>query len=205
MKKIVLSLMFALLLLPSAVRADEKAAPETAQMPGMDAEMMAKMQAASTPNENHKILASLEGKWDHVVRWRMTPDDKFQESKGTNENKMIMGGRFLKQKSEGEWMGEKFEGLGITGYDNVKKEFNSIWIDTMGTGMMISNGQYDAAAKTIKEEGTFACPATGKTDTKVRSEWKFIDADNYVFEMYGTGIKGDLPEFKTMEVIYKRS
>jgi hypothetical protein len=36
-------------------------------------------------------------------------------------------------------MGMPFEGLGYTGYDNVKKQYFGTWIDSMSTGIMTSS------------------------------------------------------------------
>jgi hypothetical protein len=33
-----------------------------------------------------------------------------------------------------------FEGISTLGYDNAKKTFFSTWIDNMGTGMMVMEG-----------------------------------------------------------------
>ena len=43
----------------------------------------------------------------------------------------------------------QFKGMGVEGYDNVKKKFVSSWIDNMGTGIQFSDGTYDPATKTL--------------------------------------------------------
>lgn len=173
------------------------------QVAGMpDQAKMMEIKKLGSPNENHQVLNSLVGNWTHVVRWKMDPSAEFTESTGTNTNEWILGGRFLQQKVSGQFMGEAFEGIGLTGYDNVKKEYNTIWIDNMSTGMMTASGQYDAATGTIAESGSFSCPMTGKTDMKFRSEWKIIDNDHYSYSMYQVAEDGT--EFKGMESTYTR-
>jgi len=39
-------------------------------------------------------------------------------------------------------MGMPFEGMGLDGYDNASKEYISIWIDNMGTGIMYMKGKW---------------------------------------------------------------
>ena len=55
---------------------------------------------------------------------------------GTSENRWVMGGRYLEQRFNGNFMGMPFEGIGYTGYDNVKKQYWGTWMDNMSTGMM---------------------------------------------------------------------
>jgi hypothetical protein len=196
----VLFLILAVFVSAAKLSAEEQAAAPVP--PGVDPAKMEEIKRLSTPNENHKHLDIFVGNWEHTVRWKMKPEDEFTESKGTSKNEWIMDGRFLKQETKGEWMEQPFEGLGLTGYNNIKEEYETVWIDSMGTGMMKGTGKFDPATKTIMEEGTFSCPMTGEKDMDYRSEWKVIDADNYTYAMYG---KADGKEFKTMEVIYKRA
>jgi len=182
------------------------AADETT-MPGMDAAAMQEMMKLGSPGENHKILEPMVGEWTHVVRWWMQPDMEPQESTGTNVNTWIMGGRFLQQETHGIMdMGGKsvpFEGFGIVGYDNMKQEFNSVWVDSMVTGMMIGKGTYNPQTRTITDRGTFSCPMTGQKDAPFRSDITFIDANSYIYTMYSVDDKYG-KEFKSLEVSYKR-
>lgn len=61
--------------------------------------------------------------------------------------KMILGGRFLQQEVNGEMMGMPMNGIGITGYDNLKKKYVGFWIDNMGTGMYTMEGEMDKEGK----------------------------------------------------------
>lgn len=165
--------------------------------------VMAQWQQNAAPGEYHKKLEPFIGTWNHTVRWRMSPDEAPTESKGTNVNTWILGGRFLQQHATGEAMGAPFEGIGITGYDNLRQEYASVWIDSMGTGMMQSTGQYDPQTDAITETGTFSCPITGNKQTAARGVWKQVDADHYTYEMYTPGPDGK--EFRSMEVAYERA
>src|SRR5437879_9050116 len=106
--------------------------------------IMADMQKAASPNENHKVLDALVGNWEHSGKaWMMSPDGKMspeakpEEFKGTNTNQWILGGRFIEQQVKGQMMGQPFEGIGMIGYDNTKGEYVSVWLDNMNTGLMI--------------------------------------------------------------------
>ena len=162
--------------------------------------MMEKWKEYSTPNENHKVLGTLVGEWNHTVKWWMSPDAKPEESKGTSEIEWIMGGRFIQHEVEGTSMGQPFEGMGVMGYDNEKKQYQSVWIDNMGTGIMRGSGNYDPKTKTLTDEGTFSCPAEG--EKSYRGVTKIIDKDHFTYEMYMAGPDGK--EFRAMEIVYTR-
>ncbi|HXH75990.1 MAG TPA: DUF1579 domain-containing protein [Bacteriovoracaceae bacterium] len=168
------------------------------------AEMMKKHMEYSTPGEEHKILADLAGNWNYTSRWWESPESKPEESKGSSKMKMILSGRFLQQDFKGKAMGQPFEGMGIIGYDKLKKEFNSIWLDSMGTGIMKAAGSYDQGTKTLSEKGQFTCPMNESGTAEYRAEWKMNDKNNTTYTMYSKGMTGEGPEFKTMEIIYKR-
>src|SRR5437667_4373571 len=85
-------------------------------------EMMKQMIEMSKLNENHKLLSSLDGSWNYTIKMP-GEDDKMKDV--------------------------QFKGMGLEGYDNVKKKFINSWIDNMGTGIQFSEGTYDPATKTL--------------------------------------------------------
>ena len=189
-----------MLMLGSAAYAADEA---PAAKPGMDPVLMEKMKALMAPTEAHKSLEPYAGKWNYTGKFWMAPDAQPQEMTGTAENTMIFGGRFLKQEIEGPWMGEKFNGIGYTGYDNIKGQYETVWIDSMGTGIMTSSGQYDAAKKSLNQSGANSCSLTGEKDRKGRSEWALTDNDHATYTSYLFGPDGK--EFKSMELTYTRA
>ena len=101
-------------------------------------------------------------------------------------------------------MGKPFEGIGIIGYDNVAKEYNSIWLDNVSTGIMKASAKYDDATNVFTEEGSFSCPLTGKKDNSYKSITKIIDADHYSYEMWHDDVKTG-KNYKAMEISYERA
>jgi hypothetical protein len=175
--------------------------PKTAGMMDPKA-MMEKMQKYGAPGVHHEPLAASAGRWTSTVKSWMKPGDPPMESKGTSENTMVLSGRYMQQTFKGDMNGMPFEGIGYTGYDTIRGEYQSVWMDSMVTGMMIGAGQSDTATKTIKQTGTFSCPMTGEKAMWYRTEWKMIDNDNQTFTMYAKGPDGK--EVKAMEIVYKR-
>lgn len=190
--------------LSGVARAAEKAA-----QPAMDPEQQAAMEAMQrlgSPSEGHKALEPLAGTWSYTAEWRMSPDGPAESMSGTSANTLILGGRFLKQEVNGPAMEEgmpPFEGVGFTGYDNLRKEYQSIWFDNMMTGMMRGAGQFDAATKTLTDEGDFSCPVTGETHRWYRTVWMVVDQDHTTYESYSRTPEGQ--EFKSMEIRYTRT
>lgn len=182
----------------SAVRAGDES-KEKSSKPDHDA-MMEKWKEFATPNENHKLLDALVGNWDYTIKWWMSPDGEPEVSKGISEIQWIMGARFIQHKVQGTSMEQPFEGMGIMGYDNEKKEYQSVWIDNMGTGIVKGTGNFDPDTKTLIEQGTFSCPAEG--EKSYRGVTKIIDRDHFTYEWYMAGPDGK--EFRAMEIVYNR-
>lgn len=201
MKKFILVLSAFFLAASAACAAETPATPAVTD-PAKDA-MMAQAMQLSSPGEAHKILEPLAGNWNYKIAWKMSPDAPPEESTGTAEFTIVLGGRFLRQDVKGVAMGKPFEGMGYTGYDNVRGEYTSAWFDNMSTGIMASSGQYDAAAQTIREAGNFSCPMTGNKAESFRGDWKIIDSDHMVYEFYKKSPDG--AEFKSMQLDYTRT
>lgn len=187
-----------------AMAADPKADPHAGhQMDPKMMEMMKVMQQAGTPGEQHKMLAGYAGNWTYTGKMWHKPDQAPQETSGTAKFEMVLDGRWLKQEFKGEMMGQPFTGLGYLGYNNATKEYETSFMDTMSTGSMHGKGSYDKSKKTIAESGQYYCPIK-KGMREYRGEWKFVDKNTMMYTMYGTGME-DQPEFKQMELNYKRS
>src|SRR6266545_885002 len=126
----------------SAATAQEKAKkPAAKPTPPDEKAMMEAWQKASTPGEMHKKLDAMAG---------------------TLVNSWTLGDRFVEQKYEGTFMGQPFTGIGYVGYDNVKKKYVSVWMDSAGTGMMSSVMTSDPEGKVFTAKSTVDDPMTGK-------------------------------------------
>jgi hypothetical protein len=162
---------------------------------------MEAMIKAGTPGDPHKKLDVFAGTWETEITMWMAPGAPPAKSRGVAENRMIMGGRYLEQRYKGEFFGEPFEGIGYTGYDNVRKQYWGTWMDNMSTAMMVSTGASSADGKTWTFKGTMPDPMTGK-DSWVDEKLTVTDADHHTMEMWGPGPDGKV--FKMMEIAYSR-
>ncbi len=170
-----------------------------------EAAMEARKQAAQ-PGEFHDHLEPLAGKWSLAVKWRKSPDAAWTESTSTAVNEWIMGHRFLKRNVKGDTVREgqedRFEGMGIFGYDNRKGKYTSAWIDNRRTGIMTSLGECDASGKTFTMEREYTSAATGQVK-KVRKVLRIINNNKFVSEVYKVGPDG--VEFMAMQITNTRS
>jgi len=153
-----------------------------------------------TPGPTQQMIAKSAGNWTGTVTMWSPENAPMATSTLETTNAMILGGRYLQATHKGTMMGQPFEGIGVTGFDNSKKVFVSSWVDNMGTGMIYMEGSWDAATNSIKLSGKNTDPITGK-DVPIREVLKFVDDNHQELVMYFTE-KGK--EFKGMEIKYVR-
>ncbi len=193
---------FAVLLSGSPALADEKpkATAKPAAAPNQE-EMMKAWAAFATPGAPHKTLEGMAGSWDAKATMWMAPGAPPQETSGTSENKMILGGRYLEQRYEGTMMGQPFSGIGVTGFDNYKKKFVSTWQDSMGTGILTMTGSADKAGKVLTSWGMADDPAE-KRSMKSKSVVTMVDADHMTYEAWHALPDGKMT--RDLEIHYTR-
>jgi len=161
--------------------------------------VMAAYEKAMTPGEHHAKLAQLEGNWAMTVTVWMQPGAEPTVSTATSTSKMVMGGRYMLDMVEGTAMGMPFSGMGWTGYDNVDQQYESTWIDNLGTGIYTYHGQWDDEVNGIVMHGSYTDPVTGQ---KVASKTvtRLEGPDKMVYTSYERR-KGDEEARKTMEIV----
>ncbi|HSD72671.1 MAG TPA: DUF1579 domain-containing protein [Thermoanaerobaculia bacterium] len=202
LRGILAGLAFLIVVAALAIGADEKSKKTKPAAGKMDEKAMMEMMAKySTPGEEHKKLQNFVGTWDTTAKMWMEPGATPQESKGTSENKMVLGGRFLEQTFEGTMMNQPFSGMGYTGYDLYKKHYIGTWMDTMGTSIMNATGTADPSGKTMTFTGSMDDPMSGKK-MNFKEVVTMVDDDHHVFEMWMPGPDGKM--FKTLEIQYAK-
>ncbi|HNR37401.1 MAG TPA: DUF1579 domain-containing protein [Acidobacteriota bacterium] len=163
--------------------------------------MMAAYARYGEIGKEHRLLHQRAGTWDVTVRMWATPDSPAEESKGTSDCSQIMGGRFILEKFESMVMGQPFSGLGLIGFDNIKKKYVAIWIDSMSTGIMASEGAPAADGKSIEYVGDLPDPVANKYRLQRAVEYE-EDADHRRMEAFDVGPDGK--PFRSMEMVYIR-
>lgn len=176
-------------------------APAPAAPPEMEDVMKAVIDAG-TPGREHKLLDPMAGVWDVKSSFWMDPGAPPMEMNGKSTNEWIMGGRFLKMTYTGQFMGEPFEGMGLTGFNNISGQFETLWLDNMGTGIMTGFGSVSADGKTFTFHSEYDDPMSGSR--KKTREVVVIDSnDQHTMMSYEILPNGG--EQKTMKLVYTRA
>lgn len=172
------------------------------QMTPEQQEQMQRWEEYGKPGKPHALFKTYAGKWEAEGKWWMTPDAEPMISAGKAEMTPMFDGRYMMTNYEGDFMGQPFEGRGIDAYDNMRKEYLSVWFDNMGTGILYQTGKASNNGKTITYTGTHPDPGTGELKKPTKMVTHFESPDRIVMEMYENVGKSD--EFKMMEIVYKR-
>ena len=178
--------------------ADNKTAPAAA---APSAEAMKKMEQAMAPSAAHKALEPFVGEWKAEVKAWMAPGQPPTESKGTAKATWILDGRYVQEEFTGDFMGQPFRGVSLTGYDNVREKYRSMWVDNMSTTMVTTEGDFDAASKTLTLNGDYACAMTGDKHKQAKLVSRIVNKDKHVFEMHDPTLGANS---KIMEITYTR-
>lgn len=195
--------------LTAACMAQDSTAPKPDAKPaGTGDAQMAGMVELGKPGENHKMLETTVGSWNYKVKWWMIPGAPPMEAGGASATKSVMGGRYFitdhtgkmsMPGPDGKMMDLEFKGMSTEGYDNVKKKFVSSWIDNMGTGILLMEGTYDPATKSVTYLGEEQ-PAPG-VKFNVREVITYTDKDHHTMDYYEVH---DGTETKMMAIDYTR-
>lgn len=181
--------------------------PDAAQM----AEMMEMMKTVGEPGPHHQHLNEFVGEWKTTMRmWIAGPNGPATESHGESNVKSIFGGRFIMEEHRADVMmpdetgqikKHQFHGIGLTGYDNVKNLYTSVWIDSMSTQMITSTGARHPETGLYSFYGTMDEPMLGVHDRMVKYEHKFMGPDKHLMTVYDLHLSDD---YKTFEILYER-
>jgi hypothetical protein len=177
--------------------------PDQAPAGASDVKVLQEMMKMNAPGEQHALLKRLAGTFDGDVAMKMAADAPEMKSKGRETSEMILDGRFLKTDFTGEMMGNAYKGMQLQGYDNYKKKFISVWVDSMSTGAMTAEGTADAAGKVISFAGEYPDPMQGGKLKQYRQVLTIKDDDHHEFEIFEKGPDGK--EYRSLYIKYTRA
>lgn len=173
------------------------------QMPPEMQAMMQAWQKAATPGPQHQQLTDqFVGDWTTKTTMWMDPSAPPMTETGKASTTAVLGGRQVRSDFSSTMMGQPYQGIGYTGYDNVTGHYTSTWADNMSTGTMLANGDYDPAKKTYTYESEMPDPTAGGAMVPIRMDLRIVDADHHVFDMYESRGGKDV---KTMMIEYARA
>jgi hypothetical protein len=169
------------------------------------------MKELTRPGDNHKLLGGIVGRWDFTGRhFSDDPKEKPFEFKGIVERKSLWEGRYFVSETTGEgklqmpWSDGReitYKDMSVEGYDNAKKKFVRAIIDNhFDTGILMFEGDYDSATKSITYNAEIETAPGQKIKTRIRL--KILDSDHYIEEFYENHGK---QEVKVTELTYTRA
>jgi hypothetical protein len=180
------------------------AAQDTLSDSTMVARQMESMKLAE-PGPEHEMLAKYVGSFDMEIKFYMAPGQEPMVMKGSSENSMILGGRFLEMNSTGEMAGHKTESVSILGFDRRHKEFTSVGFDNHGTYWVAASGMYNEDTKSIIMSGTDEDPIF-----EFVQEYDFVltlvDDDHFTWAVtfYNPELTQGEESFTMVEIAYSR-
>jgi len=178
--------------------------------PAQQAEMMKNWEESMKLNEHHNKLKMFVGEWDVVTKHWMEPGTEPNVSKAESECDLVFNGRYVRQTFEGiiempdasgNMVKQNFKGESMMGYDNIKKQYVSTWVDSMSTGIWMEHGQWDGKENGFVMYSDFVDPMT-RQPSRAKSVHKFMGRDKMVSEMYKQDRSGQW--FKELELTYTR-
>ncbi|MEM7305106.1 MAG: DUF1579 family protein [Planctomycetota bacterium] len=167
--------------------------------PMANPEFMSALMALGTPGPAHAELAKGVGEFD-VSGQMWTAPEVSMPMIGTAQTEMILGGRYLVQHYQSDFMGMPFEGMMIMGFDNLSNEYWNIWIDTFSTGPTMAHGE-ELKGGDVQMHGMMRDPMT-PNGRPYRSMMTVGDDGDFTMSMYDTLPDGS--EYQTMELTYKK-
>ena len=184
---------------------DARAAADKAKGDKKAADPAAEMEAwmkLGQPGPEHARLKKWVGTYNTEAEMVMAPGTPAQKSSGKQTYEEMLGGRYIHGQYTSEMMGMPFTGMSLTGYDNQKKKYFSAWVDSMSTGIMVSEGTADASGKVITFTGSYDDPMSGKSK-KYRQVTTVESDDRHKFEWFENDEAGK--EYRMMLVTYTRA
>lgn len=148
-------------------------------------------QGPAEPGAEHALLKEVVGEWDAVMHMGD------QQSKATATYRSICNGMWLESDFKGEIGGTKFEGHGVDGYNQITKKYTGVWFDSMSSGAMHFEGDYDAKTKTMTMTGESVGPDGSPQKFKTTTVSK--DKDHFTFKMFMVPAAGDEQLMFTIE------
>jgi hypothetical protein len=112
---------------------------------------------------------------------------------------MIMGGRFLYQKVEGQCMGQPLEAIGVIGYDNTTSRYQAVSFSNTETSISRHVGERNDAGEIVLHS-SYQDQATGATVNR-RTVRTLLSQDEWLETAHETRNGTDL---KVMEIRARR-
>ncbi len=157
--------------------------------------------AYGSAGPEHAALARRVGSWEVTARTWSAPGATPREAMGSSEWQAILGGLFFEERFELKLPEGTYAARGIAGFDRIRNQYVSIWVDDSGTAILHSEGEADATGKVLTFASDSPDPVNG-TFHKIRTVETEVDADSWTMDAYRTGTDGR--EYRSAQFTYRR-
>lgn len=153
-----------------------------------------------TPTEIHNLFSQ------YIGNFTMEMTVGIGSSKPTifmmdSSHQMLLGGRFLEMKQQGDMMGVDYQCMTTLGFNTIDRQMALTTITNMGTGTLSLFGKWDKKDKSATLYGKLTNPVT-KNIINVKQIISFPDKDTILIESFDQ--EGDKPEVKTVQYKFIR-
>lgn len=178
----------------------EPGAPQPS--PAEQAAGMAEWAKIAAPGEGHKHLEYFVGTWETTTKmWMGGPGSTPVSSPGTAEIDWIVGGRFLLERLQGTMMGQYFESVSLTGYDNYRNLYERTVVSTTGTNMLTMRGMRHPQSGLITFYGEMDEPSLKVVGRTVKYVVRILNEKKFFFTTIDLHAADD---YRVLQVEYKR-
>lgn len=172
--------------------------PTPEEMAAMQAEWM----RVASPGKHHKHLDYFVGNWKTKTSiWMAGPGSQPMVSEGSSEVKWVLGGRYTMDTHKGTMMGQPYEGIGFTGYDNYRNLYVGSWYSNMGTNVLTMAGSRHPETGIFTLYGEMDEPSLKVVGRTVKYVTRIVDKNHYVFSIIDLHASDD---YKVIEIEYTR-
>ena len=168
--------------------------------PMNDPEFMAETMEVGMPGDEHDQLARLVGDWNVSGAFYLNPGADPMPTTAKASFKSIMGGRYIIQDYDSNFAGMPYQGMMVMGYDRIRGEYMSIWMDNWNTVPSQSYGEMgESGAIEMETEMVDLMTPDGRMG---RSSMEIVSDNEMIFRMWD--VMPDRSEWMIMELNYTR-
>lgn len=164
------------------------------------------------PGPGHQRLEHFVGDWDITTKMWWMPGGPPMETRGTARVAWSLDKHFVTEEVKSKMMMPDpqnpmsmrevdYKGMGITGYNNARNVYESVWTSNLDTAMLTMTGVASPDGKTFTYYGQMDEVMLGIVGRTVKYQTKIVDKDTHVFAIYDLAAGDD---HKVVEITYKR-
>lgn len=155
------------------------------------------------PSDAHEYLEQFIGDWTYEMSTSMSQPGAPKDS-GTATYRWLHEGRWLIREGKGSMMGMPIESTTIIGYDNYKKRYVTVDVNSMTTAMLTSEGDLDRTKKHMLTFGTLDEPITLEHDKRAKYVMRVHSPKKHSLEIHDLMIGETNAVTKVVEMTFTK-